>query len=358
MPRFAYQVRDSRGSCTTGVVKAASSDEAARQLRLSGSVILDMHEDHGKAGSSGPSASKSSVGLFGPPPVKRDDVIFFANQLAIMVDTGVPLSDALEAICQQTHNPGLKYVLEDITEQVRGGLEFSRALERHPKVFSPLFIAMVRASEATGTLGKMLQRVSGYLEQQRQLRKRVKGAMAYPVMMLFFCVGIVIAMLIFILPRFEKIYAGKKAALPAPTRILLGLSNALIDHWAIILVSLAVVITALVVLLRSKQGHVIMDGLKLHVPVLGSMARKAALTRSLRTLSTMIASGVSVLDALSITGDVAGNIHYQRMWQGLIGQLKEGSSLSEELSHCKLIPQSITQMVSAGERTGKLGVYS
>ncbi len=352
MPRFAYQVRDNRGSCSKGVLKAPNADDAARQLRSDGGVILELQEQRPGAA---PAGAPKSVGLFGPPPVKRDDIIFFANQLAIMVDTGVPLSDALDAIYQQTTSLGLRAVLEDVNEQVRGGMEFSRALARHPKSFEQLFVSMVRASEATGTLGKMLQRVAGYLEQQRQLRKRVKGAMAYPVMMLVFCIFIVVGMLIFILPRFEKIYAGKKAALPVPTQFLLSVSNGLINHWGLILGLLVAAIAGIIVAARTDKGKDWADAVRLNTPILGNMARKAALARSLRTLATMVASGVSVLEGLDITSEVAGSLRFARMWRGLIDELKQGSALADELYDCKLMPQSITQMVAAGERTGKLG---
>jgi len=346
MPTYAYQVRDPSGKFLSGALAAGSVDEATRALRQDGSTVISVHEQAGGA----------ARALGGTKKVRRDDVIYFASQLAVMVDTGVPLDEALDAIAEGTDHSGVEALVRDLSGKVKAGTEFSAALEDHPKVFSRLFISLMRASEASGTMGAMLQRVSEYLTSERDTRKKIKGALIYPACMLGFCVLVVAGLLIFVLPRFEKIYAGKGAILPAPTRALLALSNGLVNYWPFVLAGLIGAGVGLYFYLRSDGGRLLVDTLRVRVPVLGAMYRKAYLARSLRTMATMVSTGVSMLDGLEITAQVAGNHLYARIWRGLAERVKEGATLSDELLRCDLIPRTVTQMVHAGERTGKLDV--
>ena len=286
--------------------------------------------------------------------VKRDEAIFFTTQLAVMVDTGVTISEALDAIADQAHHPTMQAIVGDLSAQVKGGMAFSAALERYPRVFSRLFVALMRASEVSGSMGTMLQRASDYLKQERETVKRVKGAMIYPICMLSFCALVVTGLLIFILPRFEKIYAGKGAILPLPTRMLLGLSNGLVDYWPLVLLVLIGGIVGLWLFLRSQSGREFRDTLRIRMPVIGKMYRKAYLARSLRTMATMVATGVNVLEGLEITSQVAGNRHFEKIWTSVAEHAKEGSSLSEELGRHALIPPTVSHMVAAGEKAGQL----
>ncbi len=286
--------------------------------------------------------------------VKRDEVIFFANQLAVMVDTGVTLSEGLDAIADQTTTPVFKAVVTDLSEQVKGGVEFSAALQRYPRVFSELFVSLMRASEASGRMGPMLQRVCSYLNQERETLRKIRGALAYPICMMGFCAVVVVCLLLFILPRFEKIYAGKGAVLPGPTRALLGVSHVLTNYWYLVLAGLAGLIVGAVVFFRSESGREFRDTLRIRLPILGGMYRKAFLARSLRTLATMVSTGVALLEALEITAAVAGNRHFARIWNRVAQQAKEGSGLSEELANHRLVPGTVVHMIAAGERTGHL----
>lgn len=348
MATFEYQVRDAGGGTSGGVLTAPNSEEATRLLRRDGRTVLALHEqDDDYSAYYRTQARKKKI--------RRDDIIFFATQLAVMVDTGVPLSEALDSITSQTDHEGLRVVVDDISDQIKSGVEFSTALEKYPKLFDSLFVALMRASEASGTMGLMLERISEYLAKERDTRKKIKGAMTYPACMLTFCVVVVTAMMIFILPRFEKIYAGKGAALPMPTKILMAISHALVDYWAVILGGLIAAVVALYMYLRTPDGRLMMDRIKLNVPILGSMYRKGCLARCLRTMATMSTSGVNMLESLDITACAAGNEMYARVWRDLAERVTEGSSLSEELFDCKLMPRTIAQMISAGERTGRLG---
>ena len=348
MARFVFRVRNNNGITNSGVIEANDMAEASRLLHQQGNVIISLYEQTSSTTEASQEDSKKVR-------ARHEEIIFFANQLAVMVETGVSLPDALDCIVQQAEREEFRNVVIDISNQVKGGVEFSTALSKYPKIFNKLFISMVKASEASGTMGKMLQRIAHYLDEQYRIRRQVKGAVAYPIGLLCFCVTVVVIMIVFILPRFEKIYASKGAVLPLPTRILLGISNGLVNNWSAVLAVLILITAGIYFYLQSPNGKMMLDRIKINLPVLGKMFRKRILERSFQTLSTIVDSGVGLLDALEITAEVSGNIFYADIWRKVAAKVKEGSSLSEELSKYPLIPPSVSQMISAGERTGKLG---
>jgi len=348
MSQFIYQVRESSGRMECGTLTADTVDEASRLLRTDGRIILSIREELTDLTAFNRVQARKAR-------IKRDEIIFFTTQLAVMVDTGVPLSEALDSIAAQTVHPGLKVVIEDISQDIKGGVEFSAALQKFPKLFNSLFVALMRASEATGAMGQMLDRLSAYMASERDTRNAVKGAMIYPICMLGFCFTVVIGLMIFVLPRFEKIYAGKGAALPLPTRMLMGASQTLIAYWPLFLAGVFAVIGGLWYYFRSESGREMLDRVKLSIPGIGAMYRKASLARTLRTMATMVSSGVSMLDAIDITSCAAGNRQFKRIWKGLADGVKEGANLSDQLFLCPLVPATVTQMISAGEKTGRLG---
>lgn len=349
MPIFTYQVRDASGRNDTGTLTANDVDEASGSLRKDGKIIISLQE-----------RSSDARAAETPPPqigrIKRDDVIFLANQLAVMVETGVPLADALDSIVRQMRNADLKAVLKDICEQVKSGVEFSAALSRYPKVFSNLFVSLMRASEASGTMGTMLQRVSEYMRQERDTRKKIKGAMTYPVLMLSFCTLVIVAMLVFVLPRFQKIYDARDVILPLPTRFLLALSSGIALYWPYLLVGFAGAALAACYWFRSGAGRIMVDALRIHLPVIGPMCRKACLARSLRTMATMVSTGVGILEGLTLAAQVSGNHFFSCVWRQVAERVKGGESMSDALFENELIPSTVSQMISAGERSGRLGV--
>ena len=350
MPEFAYRVRESSGGMSTGTLHAANVSDAANMLKNEGKMVISLQENFAQT-------SSEEISLSGGiKKVKKDDVIFLAAQLAVMVDTGVPLSEALDMIGAQSDHTGMKKLLAEVSQDVKGGIEFSAALEKHPRQFDTLFVSLMRASEASGTMGPMLQRVSDYMEEQRKTRKRIKGAMIYPSCMLGFCVVIIICLLVFVLPKFEKIYAGKKAVLPAPTRFLLGISHAFTDYWMFILGGLVVGVTGIIMYARTPGGQQALDTFRLRMPIMGGMFRKACLARSLRCLSTMVSTGVSMIEGLDITSRVSGNRHYQAVWKKVSEGVQEGANISEGLIDSPLIPGNVCQMISAGEKSGKLSM--
>jgi len=283
-----------------------------------------------------------------------DQVLYLTSQLAVMVDTGVPLTEALDCVAEQADHLGVKAMMTTIGDHVKGGIEFSTALARHPKAFDNLYVNMIRASEVSGTMGQTLERLATHLRNQREMRKQVQGAMLYPTGMLIFAVGIVIAMMVFVLPRFQNIYAGKGAMLPKPTRALLATSDFMTSHWILLLVGAAALTGGAIAFFRTEYGRYHADRARLQLPVIGKLYQKIFISRSFRTLATMLASGVDVLDGIRIAAGVSGNRLYQAMWLRMADGLKEGRTLSEEMFRTPLLPRGVAQMVSSGDKTGRL----
>ena len=349
MARFEYIARDHSGKSLTGEIAAVSAIEAARLLRADGKFVIKLKE---AATAIDPNQVQVALGR---KRVSRDEVIHFASQLAIMVDTGVSLTEAITGIIEESPPGAMKRVLSDLLTQLEGGREFSAALARHPKAFTPLFVNLVKAAEASGTLGPMLLRCGQYLTDERDTRKRVRGAMMYPALLMLMCIGVTIFLMTYLLPKFTGIYAGKEEALPTPTKILIAVSNGLTD-WAIVWVpSVLLVLGTAFFYLRNRRGRKSAHWLVLNLPILGSMYHKSLLTRCLRTLGTLVDSGVSMLDSVAITQNVVGNHYYEQMWDRVINRLHRGDQLTAALRNDRLVPRSTLQMLQAGERSGQLG---
>ena len=227
MPQFTYTARDSHGAATSGTVTAESIAEASKLLRADGKYPTAIHPAIEEAGSNGNGNGGGEPGR----RMSRADVIQFSTQLAIMVETGVTLSEALDCIAQQCEKENVKSLVEDVARHVQGGGDFSTALARHPRSFPRLYIALIKASEKSGMMGKLITRATNYLKDEQETVRRVKGALTYPAIMLTFAVTVTIFLLAFVLPRFASIYAGKGAALPLPTKILMSMSDFVVNQW-------------------------------------------------------------------------------------------------------------------------------
>ena len=287
--------------------------------------------------------------------IKREEVVTFAHQMAMMVDTGVPLSEALYCVADQASNPSFAHVLRQVSQRVSQGGDLSSALGEHPKVFPQVMVSLIRASELSGTMGQMLDRISSYLSKELATARKVRSALMYPAVMLVMVLGVTIFLLTFVLPRFASIYADRGAALPLPTRILMGMSGFVQEHWlAIILCSLAAAVAGFF-FSRSEAGGRTMDTVKLRVPVLGGVFRQLYVTRSCRTMGTMLNAGVPILDMIAIVKQVTQNCHYEKLWDETHALLSRGGQLSDALRASELFPKSVSQMISSGEKAGRLG---
>jgi type IV pilus assembly protein PilC len=292
--------------------------------------------------------------------VKQQELILFTTQLSVMLDSGVVLSDALDAIAEQAEQGTLKTVVMDVAESVKSGENFSRALADYPKTFNSMFISMVKASEASGEMVQMLKVLSGYLSFESETRKQIKGALTYPFIMALMAVAASGTLMFFVLPRFMKIYEARGAALPKITQILVNFSRILGD-FQIMTVGLTLLIFASVALYywaRTLTGRRIIDLMKIRIPVLSTMFIDTVVTRSMRIMATMVNTGVSLLDAVRVVQSSCDNYYFQRLWAATDEKIRAGYQLSESITispGSNLIAPGIVQMLRAGEKSGKLG---
>ena len=253
------------------------------------------------------------------------------------------------------HNKHAPRILAAIKMDVESGKQFSEAITKYPKLFSSLYINMVRASEMSGSFSQMLERIAAYLAQQIETRAMVIGAMIYPGVIASMAIGVTIFLLTFVLPRFADVFAGKEAAMPWPTLFLMALSAFMVQWWWAVLGGLFALLIFLFFLVKTEPGGWWFDQLKLRVPVFKRMFRALYISRSLHTMGELVNAGVPMLDTLAITGEISGNRMYKRMWRSVYSSVKQGKKIIQPLSKTPLLPKAVVQMVGAGEESGKLG---
>ncbi|MHC4537905.1 MAG: type II secretion system F family protein [Planctomycetota bacterium] len=292
--------------------------------------------------------------------VKQAELILFTTQLSVMLDSGVVLSDALDAIAEQAENGTFKMVIMDVAKTVKNGDEFSRALAEYPKIFNKMFISMVKASEASGRMADMLSVLSGYLDFESETRKRIKGALTYPFIMALMAVAATGTLMFFVLPRFMRIYESKGASLPKITQVVVGFSRFLGDFQAMtmFLTGLILMSMGLYYFSGTLTGRRVIDFIKIRTPVLGTMFIDTIVTRSMRIMATMLNTGVNLLDSIAVIQGSCDNYYFRRLWTGVNDKIRDGYQLSESImispsSH--LMAPGIIQMLKAGEKSGKLG---
>ena len=292
--------------------------------------------------------------------VKSTELILFTTQLSVMLDSGVVLSDALDAIAEQAENDTFKTIILEISKRIKSGENFSKALTGYPKVFNSMFISMVKASEASGKMAEMLNVLSGYLNFESETRKRIKGALTYPFIMALMAVAATGTLMFFVLPRFMGIYEAKGAALPKITQVLVSFSK-ILGNFEIMTVVVTTIIIASVGFYYwsgTLMGRRVIDFLKIRTPVIGTMFIDTVVTRSMRIMATMVNTGVNLLDSIQVMQGSCQNYYFQRLWIGVDEKIKDGYQLSESILISKgndLIAPGIIQMLRAGEKSGKLG---
>jgi len=295
--------------------------------------------------------------------VKRTDLILFTTELSVMLDSGVVLSDALDAIAEQAEYGIFRSIIEEVAQTVKRGEYFSTALSAYPRVFNPMFVSMVKASEASGKMAEMLSILSGYLEFESETRKQIKGALTYPFVMVLMAIAATGTLMFFVLPRFMKIYESRGAALPMLTKVLVSFSSMLGDIrvMSTVVTVLGLGGWGLYCWSRTVNGRRAIDFVKLHIPVLGTMFIDTVVTRSMRIMATMLNTGVSLVDAIRVIQGSCENWYFKRLWIASEEKIRDGYQLSESLIICdgkKLIAPGVIQMLRAGEKGGKLGKVS
>jgi type IV pilus assembly protein PilC len=286
--------------------------------------------------------------------VTEKDLLVFTRQFSVMIDAGLPLVQALDIIGNQADNPAFRKVLLAVKGKVEAGLTFADALAEHPKVFDELFVQLVRAGEVGGMLDTILNRLGAYIEKNAKLKRRVKGAMVYPSIVLVVAVGVTIILLAFVTPTFEKMFKDFGGAMPAPTQILINMSHALRDYWYLF----AGIPTALFIAFRvwtnTVKGREVWDSFKLKLPVFGPLVRKVSVARFTRTLGTMLSSGVPILDALEIVAKSAGNRTVEKGVMYVRAKISEGKNIAQPLAETGVFPPMVVQMIGVGEATGAM----
>ena len=351
MPEYKYQVQTNRGQTTTGVVSAQSAVAAADLLRSQGHRLLQLAPVSHTTKTLGERISALNQ-RSGP---SARDILNFTTQLAVMIRAGIALRAAIEGISDQTENIGFKKILLAIKADVEAGKPFSEALARHPKQFNILYVNMVRASEMSGSFSRMLDRIAAHLTQQIETRSLVVGAMIYPAGIAIMAVGVTIFLLTFVLPRFAGIFEGKESAMPLPTIMLMAMSEFMVSWWWAVVLGMIATVVGITMFVRTTAGGWWFDHVKLAVPMFRKMFRALYISRSLHTMGELVNAGVPMLDTLSITGDISGNRLYRRLWDQVHASVAQGKKIAQPMAKSSLLPQTVVQMISAGEESGKLG---
>jgi type IV pilus assembly protein PilC len=289
---------------------------------------------------------------FGP---SRKDILNFTNQLAVMVRAGISLQDSLESIGEQNENTKFKVIIFDLKNRIEAGQSFSQALAEHPQTFTDLYINMVAAAEISGSLSSMLQKLAEYLDSEAETRSQVKGAMVYPIIIATMAVTVTIFLLCFVLPRFTAIFAGKERLLPAPTKALMATSAFLRGYWFVIIPAIGAGFWAFWYFVGTKDGRRWWDKTKLSLPLIKSLCRNLYITRSMHTMGVLTKAGVPILNTISITAQIAGNVLYKQMWLGVFEEVRQGKKIASSLAQYHLMPTNVVQMIRSGEDSGTMG---
>ncbi len=342
MPIYEYKGKTLSGKQVQGEIKAKNRAELERLLR--GNRIL----------ATSVSKKPQQIQLKFGTGVKKIDISRFTRQFATMISAGLPMVQCLEILGTQMESAELRKIIMQVKEAVQSGSTLSEALSKHKKVYDDLYVNMVEAGEVGGALDTILVRLAHYREKADKLARKVKGALVYPIVVMVVAIGVTFAMLRFIVPIFAKMFGGLGAELPAPTQFVLGISHFLSDNTLIILFGIVVLIVIFQLVIRDPKGRLAFDGFKLKMPLLGSLIRKGAISRFTRTLSTLLSSGVSILDALNITAKTSGNMVLQNAIKRSMLSIAEGETITQPLKDSGVFPPMVTQMISVGEKTGGL----
>ncbi|TVQ53371.1 MAG: type II secretion system F family protein [Phycisphaerales bacterium] len=353
MPQYRFQARStSSGQVQSGILAADNATAAASMLRNQGHHVLQLIP----IPSTQQKINKTLAALNYSSGPSQHDILDFTTQLAVMIRAGISLRAALEGISDQVVNPKFRKVLLAIKSDIESGKQFSEAITKYPKLFGPLYVNMVRASEMSGSFAKMLDRIAGFIAQQLETRKMVVGASIYPGIIGTMAIAVTIFLLKFVLPRFAGVFAGKEEALPWSTAFLLDLSAWVEVYWLGILLGMAVAVVGFVSFIKMTEiGRFWWDKTKLTAPIFRRMFRALYVSRSLQTMGELLNAGVPMLDSLAITGDISGNVIYKKMWRNVYSSVKQGRKIQYQLTRTNLLPKSVVQMIAAGEESGRLG---
>jgi type IV pilus assembly protein PilC len=339
---FKYSGKSAKGSVVKGELTAASKDEVQAYLRKQRIVPTKI--------------SQKAKPLFSMGARTNDkDLVVFTRQFATMIGAGLPLVQALEILSKQTENKGFANIIGEVKNDVEGGSTFADALRKYPRVYSELYTNMVAAGEAGGILDTILVRLATYIEKAQSLKRKVKGAMVYPSVVITVAILCIVIIMVFVVPTFSKMFKQLGGDLPAPTQLVITLSQFLAGTGGlVVLASVIAFIIFIVQFRRTETGKKVTDRILLRLPIVGILLRKVAVAKFTRTLGTLISSGVPILDGLNITAKTAGNKVVEKSVLEVRQGVSEGQTIAEPLSNSKVFPPMVTQMIAVGESTGAL----
>jgi type IV pilus assembly protein PilC len=345
MPYFNYTIRDANGQTRSGKVEAPNAEELRKRLQAEGLQVLEVTEDR--------KAPRVPAGGYGR--VKLTDLAIFARQFSTMLDAGVSLIRCLDVLQAQTNNARLRKILMDLSARVESGESLSRSMARHPKAFSQLIIGLIRAGEVGGVLEESLQRIAAFLEKDVQLRRKIRSALTYPVIVLLVAIGILIFLVSWLVPQFAQLFKELGIEeLPAPTQFLVDLSALFTQRYYVVLIAVAAVFIAYKLFVSTRVGRRVADRVKLRVPVFGPLHHKIVMARFSRTMGTLLASGVPILQAMETVAGVVGNSVVSDAVIESRARIREGEKIADPLQRSKMFPPMVVHMVSVGEESGSL----
>jgi type IV pilus assembly protein PilC len=345
MSTYVFKAIDLAGVKAKGEVDADSKQAVSDQLKSRGLIVLDIADKH--------ASREIELGFL--KSVKASELAVFSRQLATMISSGMSILRALYVLEEQTESKFLKETLIVVRKDVEAGLSLSDAMMRHPKVFSTLFVAMTQAGEAGGVLEGSLMRVADQLEKDASLRRQIRSAMVYPIMVIVFAVGIMLALCAFLIPVFVGVFKEFGGSLPAITQVSVFASKVVTNYWWAMFLVTAVVVTAFIKWKATTWGRKQWDHFRLHIPMkVGTIVQEVAVARWSRTLASLTSAGVPLLYALEITGRTGGNVAIEEAMDGVIASVKRGGTIAAPLAQAPIFPMMVTHMVGVGEETGAL----
>ncbi|MDI6687960.1 MAG: type II secretion system F family protein [Desulfobacterales bacterium] len=345
MPVYLWKGKDGKKRVRKGEMEALSEESVRINLNKIKIVPTKIKEK--------PKDIFENI-AFMQPKVVQADVILFCRQFSTMIDAGLPIIQCLDILHSQQNNKTFKKMLKKIKDSVEGGETLADALKKYPKVFDDLFVNMIAAGETGGIIDVILSRLSAYMEKVAKLKAKIKGAMTYPIVTMIIAAIVVSIIMVFVIPVFEEMFAGMGGALPAPTQIVVNMSRFIKSNILYIIISIVFIIFAFKRFYKTDKGQILLDDLFLRLPVMGMLLRKGAVSKFTRTMSTMLSSGVSILDALNIVAKTAGNRTIETAIYDVRSGISEGRTMADPLSESGVFPSMVCQMISVGESTGAL----
>jgi type IV pilus assembly protein PilC len=342
LPRFEYIAKDSQGRILKGIVEAETEREARRIIRRQRLYIVSLKKE-----------ANLLKALTYKKKVTLPELVVFTTQFASLLRSGIILTEALTTLAQQTDNPYFKEVIRDIRINIDAGESLSEALSKYPKVFPPIYINLVRTGEITGNLDIMLERLAKYFDEQHELREKIKSSLAYPTIVIISAIAVVIFLLTFVVPVFQRIYGRTNVPLPLPTRILISISNFMKNYILIIFLFIILIFILIKILLTNPKIKRWWDENKLRIPKIGKIWKQIILVRFSSTFNTLISSGILITHSLEILQDVVGNLYFAEHLREINRGIMEGRSLSE-LMRAEIFTPMLVRMIGVGERTGRV----